>query len=286
LVRAVPNTHPHVQRRLDAACRIQIQLIVSTQQAPHHFEAIAFRGSTVVPIARPMGSSRWGLRCAALLVTVVILGLAGCGEEEYDVAGAGRLAAATGLGTDTPPGFSLNVVGATPQSSAGPALVPLPGQDTSMTGGNWILGKGGVGLSEETMIQFYTSRMMQHSLRHIRVFCTGPDKYLPDSQHSRLVQGWGSEGSTRFKIHVSWAGSTRDGWVLNQEIVTSPVLVKEYPARKVLEFRCRFVNEQLLLGLATTYGYTVTRITGDEWDPNIETRAVITTLRHRPYWER
>jgi hypothetical protein len=228
-----------------------------------------------------MGSSRWGLRVAAL-VLAVLLGLSACGGENYDTAGAARLAAATGLGTDTPPGFSLNVIGATPQSSGGPALVPLPGQDSSMTGGNWILGKGGVGLSEETMIHFYTSRMMQHSLRHIRVYCTGPDNEFPDSDHTRNVNGWGSDGATRFEINVSWAGSVSDGWRLNQEIVTSPDLVEEYPPGKVLDFRCRFVNEQLLLGLANTYGYAVTRITGDSWDPNIAARPTTKAIPYRP----
>jgi hypothetical protein len=194
------------------------------------------------------------------VVMVCCLVLTGCGVAQqvvhpYDAAGAGRLAAATGLASDTPPGFVLNPVGVTPNGGSGPALVPVPGQQANGPGGYWTLGDGGIGLSEEAMITFYTERMMQHHLRHILVFCTGPST-VTDFEESRNVNGWGSSGSTRFNISVTWAGSMEKGWHLNQEIVTDADLVQEYPPGQVLEYRCRFIKPQILLNLAIKYGYT------------------------------
>jgi hypothetical protein len=194
------------------------------------------------------------------VVMVCCLVLTGCGVAQqvvhpYDAAGAGRLAAATGLASDTPPGFVLNPVGVTPNGGSGPALVPVPGQQANGPGGYWTLGDGGIGLSEEAMITFYTERMMQHHLRHITVTCSEASPARSDSLAGRTVFGVGSSNKTRFLIHVQWAGSVEKGWHLNQEIVTDPKFVDEYPAGQVLEYRCRFINPQILLNLAAKYGY-------------------------------
>ncbi len=192
------------------------------------------------------------LRIFALLI-VGVLGVSGCSVlERYDKAGAAKLAQATGLGSDTPPGFTPSFAGAVPDGTGGPALAPTsPGGGV---GGFWLLADGGKGLSEETMISFYTERMMQHSLDYIYVSCTGPGE-LPDSEQSRNVWGWGSGRSTRFHIPVSWAGTVETGWHLNQELVVNKK-VRDYPKGKVLEFRCRFINDTVLLNLAAKYGYT------------------------------
>ena len=216
---------------------------------------------------------------------VLVSGVVSCSNgDSYDAVGAGRLAVLTGLAVDTPPGFRSDVVATPGGGAGGPGLVPVPGSGGGPGGGAWLLGTGGVGLSEEAMITFYTERMMQHSLRHIRVYCTGPQQGYDESIFTRAVDGWSSEGLTRFRIVAHWSGSVEAGWGLNQEIVTVADLVDEYPAGKVLEFRCRFVSDQLLLGLAAKYGYSTTRITGDGWDPNIAARPTTRAIPYRsPY---
>ncbi len=121
---------------------------------------------------------------------------------------------------------------------------------------------------------------MQHSLRHIRVLCSGPGGGFDDTDHTRNVDGWSSEGTSRFRIVAHWAGSVGSGWLLNQEIVTDPRFIDEYPAGKVLEYRCRFVGDRLLLNLAAKYGYETVRITADGDDPNVAARP---TTRAIPY---
>jgi hypothetical protein len=191
------------------------------------------------------------------------------GRENYDVAGAYRLAAATGLGSDTPPGFVLDPVGVTPADPGGPGLVPLPGASAE-PGGSWTLGDGGIGLSEWDMMSFYVERMMQHNIRYIRAYCSGPPRptdTVTQEQLSRSVMGWSSSGPTRFHITASWSGSVENGWGLNQEIVVDPKLVKEYLPGKMLEFRCFHFDRQLLLDMAAKYGYDTSTVTGDAFDP-------------------
>jgi hypothetical protein len=184
--------------------------------------------------------------------------LAGCARlERYDAVGAGRLAAATGLGVDTPPGFVNQFAVATPDGTGGPALVPVG--PAAGPGGFWILAKGGRGLSEEAMITFYTERMMQHSIEHIRVLCSAPDpstgpERLDDTFATRNVDGWGGSKKQRFRIRVTWAGSVENEWRLNQEIVLGKS-VEDYPAGKVMDYKCRFIDHAVLLKLAAKYGY-------------------------------
>jgi hypothetical protein len=145
-----------------------------------------------------------------------------------------------------------------------------------------MIAKGGIGLSEEAMITFYTQRMMQHSLRHIRVYCTGPGE-VDDSMHTRGVYGWGSSGTSRYQITVYWAGSVQEEWLLNQSIDTDPHYIDEYPPGKVLEHRCRFVSSETLLTLAATYGYQTQVIHGDRWDPDISARPKIPTIPRKHF---
>jgi hypothetical protein len=195
---------------------------------------------------------------------MLVVALSGCAAfDRYDKAGAAKLASATGLGTDTPPGFKPSFAGAVPDGVGGPGLVPT--KPSAGVGGFWTLADGGVGISEADMITFYTERMMQHSLEHIEVECSEVPS-MAESEQSRNVNGWGGDSRTRFRIAVSWAGSVQAGWSLNQELVVNK-RVKDHPTGKVLAFRCRFVDDSLLLNLATKYGYTTTRI--QPRNPNI-----------------
>jgi hypothetical protein len=220
----------------------------------------------VVAVVAGLGSVLLSAGCGRTVDRVL-------GREPYDAGGAYRLAAATGLGSDTPPGFVLNPVGVTPADPGGPGLVPLPGASGG-PGGSWTLGDGGIGLSEWEMMSFYVERMMQHNIRYIYAYCAGPPRpkdTITQERLERVVMGWSSSGPTRFHISVSWSGSVEKGWGLNQEIVVDPELVDLSPRGKrpgkMLEFRCFHFDRQLLLDMATKYGYETSTVTGDTFDP-------------------
>jgi hypothetical protein len=178
--------------------------------------------------------------------------LGGCSFQRYDKGAAAKLAVATGLGSDTPPGFVRSFGGAVPDGVGGPALVPT--QPSAGSGGFWLLADGGAGLSEEVMMTFYVERMMQHALEHIEAECSGGGGGISDDEASREVDGWGGTGPSRYRIRVTWSGSAETEWHLNQELVINK-RVKDYPPGKVLAYRCRFVPDSVLLNLAAKYGY-------------------------------
>jgi hypothetical protein len=69
--------------------------------------------------------SRPSAHCLYVLDLVVAFGLSGSSVfDRYDKVGAAKLAVATGLGSDTPPGFQPTFAGAVPDRTGGPALVP------------------------------------------------------------------------------------------------------------------------------------------------------------------
>ncbi len=217
-------------------------------------------------------------------VIVALLASSGCGVvsrvrgTDYDSVAARRAVVASGLTSDTPPGFVTEFAGAVPAGNGGPALVPVPGQGSGV--GTLRDGNGGVGVTDEELFVFYVERMLQNNMNRVYAYCTGPGPEFAEEIFSRVVRGWGGAGKSRYAVFVEWAGSPTLGWHLTQEGLTDRS-VEEFDGRYI-EFRCRFVPDAPIFVLAKKYGYTVKPIKGDRWDPNIAARPTTIPIPFRP----